>query len=172
MLLIPLFSYFIYPQLERLVQLTPLRKIAIGMFVTVIAFSVAALAQMKIDSGMSPHIGWQLLAYTILTAAEVMVSITCLEFSYTQAPKKMKSFIMAFFMMSIALGNLFTSAVNFFIQNPDGSSKLEGADYYWFFTLVMLITALLFLFVVKFYREKTYIHDEHKPDASVADVVE
>jgi POT family proton-dependent oligopeptide transporter len=172
MLLIPLFSYFIYPHLDRLMQLTPLRKIAIGMFVTVIAFSVAALAQMKIDSGMTPHISWQLLAYTILTAAEVMVSITCLEFSYTQAPKKMKSFIMAFFMMSIALGNLFTSAVNFFIQNPDGSSKLEGADYYWFFTLIMLITALLFLFVVRFYREKTYIHDEHKPDASAADVVE
>jgi POT family proton-dependent oligopeptide transporter len=126
----------------------------------VIAFSVAALAQMKIDSGMTPHISWQLLAYTILTAAEVMVSITCLEFSYTQAPKKMKSFIMAFFMMSIALGNLFTSAVNFFIQNPDGSSKLEGADYYWFFTLIMLGTAVLFLLVVKFYREKTYIHAE------------
>ena len=89
-----------------------------------------------------------------------MVSITCLEFSYTQAPKKMKSFIMAFFMMSIAVGNLFTSAVNFFIQNEDGSSKLAGADYYWFFTSVMFITALLFVLVVKFYREKTYIHDE------------
>ena len=164
MLLIPLFSYFIYPQLERLTRLTPLRKIAIGLFVTVVAFSVAAFAQMKIDNGLSPHISWQLLAYTILTAAEVMVSITCLEFSYTQAPKKMKSFIMAFFMMSIALGNLFTSAVNFFIQNPDGSSKLGGADYYWFFTLMMLVTAVLFLIVVKFYREKSYIHDEYKPD--------
>ena len=67
---------------------------------------------------------------------------------------------MAFFMMSIALGNLFTSAVNFFIQNPDGSSKLAGADYYWFFTLLMLLTSVLFLLVVKFYREKAYIHDE------------
>ena len=130
------------------------------MFITVIAFSIAALAQQSIDQGETPHISWQLLAYVVLTAAEVMVSITCLEFSYTQAPKRMKSFIMAFFMMSIAAGNLFTSAVNFFIQNPDGSSKLEGADYYWFFTLLMLATSLLFLLVVKFYREKTYIHDE------------
>ena len=89
-----------------------------------------------------------------------MVSITCLEFSYTQAPARMKSFIMAFFMMSIAAGNLFTSAVNFIIQNPDGSSKLEGATYYWFFTLIMLVTSLLFLLLVRFYREKTYIHAE------------
>ena len=63
-------------------------------------------------------------------------------------------------MMSIALGNLFTSAVNFFIQNEDGSSKLAGADYYWFFTLLMLATALLFTLVVRFYKGRTYIHEE------------
>ena len=63
-------------------------------------------------------------------------------------------------MLSIAAGNLFTGAVNFFIQNDDGTSKLAGADYYWFFTLLMLFTALLFTVVSRFYRGKTYIHDE------------
>ena len=72
----------------------------------------------------------------------------------------MKSYIMAFFMMSVALGNLFTSAVNFFIRNEDGTSKLAGADYYWFFTVLMLVTAILFLFVANKYRERTYFHDE------------
>ena len=172
MLLIPVFSYLIYPQLNRVFTLTPLRKIAIGMFITVVAFTIASLAQQKIDQGGTPHISWQLLAYVVLTSAEVMISITCLEFSYTQAPARMKSFIMAFFMMSIAAGNLFTSAVNFFIHNPDGSSKLEGADYYWFFTLMMLATSLLFLLVVKFYREKTYIHHEYCADAAGPDDVE
>jgi POT family proton-dependent oligopeptide transporter len=172
MLLIPVFSYLVYPQLNKVFTLTPLRKIAIGMFITVIAFTIASLAQQRIDQGGTPHISWQLLAYVVLTSAEVMISITCLEFSYTQAPARMKSFIMAFFMMSIAAGNLFTSAVNFFIQNPDGSSKLEGADYYWFFTLMMLATSLLFLLVVKFYREKTYIHHEYCADAAEPDDVE
>ena len=172
MLLIPFFSYVIYPQLDKAFTLTPLRKIAIGMFITVIAFSIASLTQESIDHGNTPHIGWQLLAYLVLTSAEVMVSITCLEFSYTQAPARMKSFIMAFFMMSIAAGNLFTSAVNFFIQSPDGSSRLEGAAYYWFFTLAMLATSVLFLLVVKFYREKTYIHDEYRADVAGPDVVE
>ena len=96
----------------------------------------------------------------MLTSAEVMVSITCLEFSYTQAPKTMKSFIMAFFMLSVAAGNLFTSAVNFFIQNEDGSSKLVGADYFWFFTLLMLLTSVIFLFVIRNYSEQTYLQDE------------
>ncbi len=160
MILVPLFSYVIYPGLGKIVSLTPLRKIAAGMFVTVLAFALCSWLQMRIDTGDSPHITWQLAAYTLLTSAEVMVSITCLEFSYTQAPNTMKSFIMAFFMMSVAAGNLFTSAVNFFIQNPDGSSKLDGAAYFWFFTVLMLITALIFLVVVHFYRERTYIQLE------------
>ena len=160
MLLVPLFTYRLYPALQRIMKLTAMRKISMGMFLTVLAFAIPAWIQMRLDAGQSPHIGWQLLAYLVLTSAEVMVSITCLEFSYTQAPKTMKSYIMAFFMMSVALGNLFTSAVNFFIRNEDGTSKLAGADYYWFFTALMLVTAILFLFVAKQYKERTYFHDE------------
>ncbi len=160
MLLVPLFAYILYPAINRLFALTPLRKMAIGMFLTAIAFAVPAWIQMQIDNGLIPSIGWQLLAYLLLTAAEVMVSITCLEFSYTQAPNSMKSFVMAFFYMSIAIGNLFTSAVNFFILNPDGTNKLAGADYFWFFTVLMLITSVLFLFVIRHYKEQTYLQTE------------
>ena len=131
------------------------------MFVTVMAFAVSAMIQENIDAGFTPHIGWQILAYIILTSAEVMISITCLEFSYTQAPVKMKSFVMAFFMMSVAIGNLFTSTVNFFIENDNGTSKLEGADYFWFFTSSMLITAVLFIFVARAYKEKTFMQKEN-----------
>ena len=160
MVLIPVFSYVVYPFIGRFYTLTALRKIAIGLFLTVLAFSIPAFVQMSIDQGGTPHIGWQLLAYVVMTSAEVMVSITCLAFSYTQAPKTMKSFVMAFFMMSVALGNMFTSAVNFIIQNEDGSSKLAGADYYWFFTVLMLVTALMFTLVVRFYKGKTYIQED------------
>jgi len=160
MLLVPLFSYVIYPILTNFTRLTALTKMAIGLFLTVAAFAIPSWIQMQLDDGLVPHISWQLLAYVLLTAAEVMVSITCLEFSYTQAPKTMKSFIMAFYFMSVAVGNLFTSAVNFFIENTDGSSKLAGASYFWFFTGLMLVTAILFLFVIRHYDEKTYFQDE------------
>ncbi len=160
MLLIPVFSYFVYPAAGRYFELTALRKMAAGLFLTAAAFAIPAWLQTRIDAGVSPSVAWQLLAYLVLTSAEVMVSITCLEFSYTQAPRTMKAFVMAFFMLSISLGNLLTSGVNFFIQNPDGTSKLAGADYFWFFTLLMLVTAMVFLFVVRFYKEQTFIHDD------------
>jgi POT family proton-dependent oligopeptide transporter len=160
MILIPVFSFVIYPAINRVFRLTPLRKISIGLFVAASVFVISAWIETKIIAGGKPSIGWLILAYLILTSAEVMVSITCLEFSYTQAPKKMKSFIMAVFFLSITLGNAFTAVVNIFIRNEDGSSKLEGAAYFWFFAIMMLLTAVIFVPVAACYKEKTYIQDE------------
>ncbi len=68
---------------------------------------------------------------------------------------------MAVFLLSISLGNAFTALVNWFIRNEDGTSKLPGASYYWFFVIAMLVTAVVFIFVARRYREKTYIQDEN-----------
>ena len=160
LVLIPAFSYVIYPAINRVFKLTPLRKIGIGLLVMTLPFIVAAAIESRIATGIKPSVAWLFLAYIFLTSAEVMVSITCLEFSYTQAPRKMKSFIMAVFFLSITLGNAFTAAVNVFIQNPDGTSKLPGASYYWFFVGVMAVTAVLFIPVANLYKPKEYIQDE------------
>ena len=160
LLFIPLFSKVVYPAIDRVFPLTPLRKVSIGFFMTVPAFLIPAWIEMRIGAGASPTILWQLLAYVLITAAEVCVSITCLEFSYTQAPPKMKSLVMACFLLSVSLGNLFTAVVNFAILNEDGSSKLDGATYYLFFAGCMLATAILFIPVAMAYKEKTYIQDE------------
>jgi POT family proton-dependent oligopeptide transporter len=159
LLFIPLFTYVIYPALDKIFPLTPLRKISIGLWVTAASFTVSALIEANITAGGKPSVWWQILAFVILSAAEIMVSITCLEFSYTQAPKKMKSLIMAIYYASIALGNTFTALVNKFIQNPDHTSKLAGASYYWFFTGVMAVAAFIFIFVAIGYKGKTYVQD-------------
>jgi POT family proton-dependent oligopeptide transporter len=160
MIMIPLFYYCIYPAINKVFRLTALRKISIGLFVASLSFVVPAWIEKQIQAGATPHIGWQFLAYVILTASEIMVSITCLEFSYTQAPKRMKSFIQGAFLLSISVGNGFTAVVNWFIENEDGTSKLTGPNYFWFFALMMAVTAVIFVFVAKCYREKTYIQDE------------
>ncbi len=162
MILVPVFSYWLYPAINRFFKLTELRKMSLGLFLTAIAFSIPAMIQMQIDAGLKPHIFWQLLAYVLLTSAEVMVSITCLEFSYTQAPKSMKSLIMALFFISIALGNLFTSAVNFFIISDNGDSLLDGAAYFWLFTGLMALTAIFFIFVSRNYQGEVYLHHEQE----------
>ena len=159
-ILIPIFSYVIYPLINIVFRLTPLRKISMGLFVAAAAFAIPAWVAGRVTAGDAPSIGWIMLAILVLTAAEVMVSVTCLEFSYSQAPIELNSFIMAVVLLSITLGNLFTAGVNFFIQNEDGSSKLEGASYFWFFAGMMLLTAVIFIPVAILYKEKTFIHEE------------
>ena len=166
MILIPLFSYVIYPALNRMWTLTPLRKIGIGMFLTAASFLVPVWIEIQLERGFQPSIGWQVVAYIFLTGAEVMVSITALEFAYTQAPKKMKSLIQSINLLTISLGNAFTALVNAFIQNEDGTSKLPGASYYWFFVIAMLVTATIFIPVAMRYRAKDYIQDEAEAESS------
>ncbi|MEM6279008.1 MAG: POT family MFS transporter [Verrucomicrobiota bacterium] len=125
---IPLFSYVVYPLIDRFFPLTPLRKISIGLFLTAASFALVSMAQARIDAGATPSISWQLLAYVLLTAGEVMVSIVCLEFSYTQAPRTMKSVIMAIFLISVSLGNQFTAAINHFIQVEKPLAKIESTS--------------------------------------------
>jgi len=154
----------IYGLINRVWTLTPLRKIGIGFFLTVPAFLLPAWIEQQLEAGVQVNISMQLLAYVLITAAEVFVSITCLEFSYTQAPKKMKSLVMGLFLLSVSLGNIFVSVVNIFIQNDDGTSKLAGADYYLFFAAAMAVTAVLFIPVAQWYKEQTYIQDEGDAD--------
>jgi len=125
---VPLFGLVIYPLLNRVFKLTPLRKIGIGFFVTAGCYVLTTLIQVWIDKGESPSVAWQLLAFLIITAAEVMVSIVGLEFAYTQAPKSMKSMVMACYLASVYVGNEFVSKVNESIQIPSGSAEqLETA---------------------------------------------
>lgn len=158
--LIPVFTYIIYPFMGRFFELTAARKMSMGMVLASTPFLVTAWCAYQIQSGISPHISWQLLAYLLLSVAEVMLVITCMEFSYTQAPKRMKSLVMSFFYLSISMGNLFTAAVNQFIQNPDGSSKLDGVMYHLFFAGFMAAAALIFIVYMYYYKEEYIVQDE------------
>ncbi|MFM7243704.1 MAG: POT family MFS transporter [Planctomycetaceae bacterium] len=177
---IPLFGLVIYPAVGRVVNFTPLRRILVGFGLAVAAFAISARAQGLIDAesarlataGLGPEaarwpsVVWQLAAYVVITAAEILVSITCLEFSYTQAPPQMKSLVMSLYLLSVSLGNAFTAAVNFLTSDATGESRLTGATYYWFFTACMAVATLLLVPVVLRYRPREYLQREADEPAS------
>jgi POT family proton-dependent oligopeptide transporter len=157
---IPLFQYLLYPAIDRVWKLTPLRKIGLGIFTIGLSFFVSAWIESQLNAGIKLNIGWQLPAYVLLTAGEVMASITALEFAYTQAPRPMKSIVLALYLLSISAGNLFAAAVHWFIANPDGTTKLSGAAYYNFYACISIAAAVVFIFFALRYREKTYLQGE------------
>ncbi len=129
LVLIPLFTFVIYPKMGALVKLTPLRKIGAGFFLMVLSFAIISWAQEAIDRGETPSVAWQLLAYIIFTTAEILISIVCLEFAYTQAMPKMKSFIMSLFLLSVFVGNAMTGLINDYIRIPESSVEKDHAEF-------------------------------------------
>lgn len=131
LMLAPIFSFGIFPFVNKFVKVTPLRKIGAGLVVMGISFIVVGWLEDRMMRGESLSVWWQILAYFILTAAELLVSVTALEFSYKQAPLRIKSFIMALFLLSTSLGNLFIAVVNFAIVKPVHATKIESGPETW-----------------------------------------
>lgn len=157
---IPLFQYVLYPLVNRVVAVTPLRKIGAGLVLIGLSFLVSAWIERQIAAGLKPSIGWQMPAYALLSAGEVLSSITALEFAYTQAPQSMKSIVSALYLLSISAGNLFTALVHWVIARPDGTLMLEGSAYYNFFAALSLGCVVVFVFVARAYRERTFLQGD------------
>ncbi len=116
--MVPLFSFGVYPLMGKFFKVTPLRKIGIGLFVAASSFLIVGWIEGRIQGGHQVSVWWQILAYVVLSASEIMVSITGLEFSYTQAPLRMKSFVMAMYLLAVSLGNFMTAGVNYLMVKP------------------------------------------------------
>ncbi len=133
--LTPLFAFAVYPVLNKLFPLSPLRKIGIGLVVTALSFVVSGWIDAQMEAGHIVHVYWQVLAYLIITAGEVMVSITALEFAYTQAPLAIKSLVMAMYYIAITLGNGITIIVNTAILTPIEVESITTAETGTFITI-------------------------------------
>ncbi|MGC3971029.1 MAG: MFS transporter [Pirellulales bacterium] len=167
MLLIPLFNFVIYPLMSRVFEPTPLRKVGIGFLLTIASFLFVYAIDLRLEAGERVHVSWQLLAFVILTAGEVMVSITVLEYSYTQAPPALKSIVMSLNMLSVSLGNVMAAGVNWLIGSSSLGAHLKGPNYFLFFSVLMGTSTLLYIFASRHFHEKTYIQPS-KPEAAGA----
>jgi POT family proton-dependent oligopeptide transporter len=153
--LIPLFSMGIYPMLDKLgLKTTPIRRMTWGMFVGAASFALIGFLQMIMDGGVKLNVMWQFFPYLVITMAEVMISITGLEFAYTQAPRAMKSSIMSIWLLTVFFGNLITayvSQVNFF--------PVASTGYFMFFAILMAVFACIFWFMGTRYKVKNYMEN-------------
>jgi POT family proton-dependent oligopeptide transporter len=132
-------------------EATSLRRITAGMVITAISFAAVALIQQEIDTEGpgKVNVGWQIVPYLLVTIGEVMVSITGLEFAYTQAPKRMKSTVMGFWMLTVSLGQVLVALLASF-------KDLPRTHFFWLFAAMMLGASVLFGVRALFYTQKDY----------------
>jgi proton-dependent oligopeptide transporter, POT family len=132
LIMIPLFTFGVYPLWQRFFKITALRKICVGLFVIASSYLIIAWIEDRIMHGHSVSVWWQILAYGVLSASEVLISITGLEFAYSQAPLKMKSFMMAaMYLFSVSFGQVLTIAVNQNMVAPLQATAVETGAQTW-----------------------------------------
>ena len=83
---------------------------------------------------------WQVLAYLILTMAEILISVTGLELAYTAAPAGMKSFVTACWLFTVFLAN-------FLINTPITRLYpiMEPGVYFAMLAGAMIVVMILFI---------------------------
>lgn len=152
LVLIPLYDRAIYPALAKMhLPLRALPRMLVGMLLAAASFVMAAILQFVINSqstfapdpadpalkmcvGGCVHVLWQLPQYLVLTCGEIMLSITGLEFAYSQAPSSMKSVCQACWLLTVAFGNLLVMILNEIdiigrILRARGGSGYGSEDY-------------------------------------------
>lgn len=154
MLLIPVMTLWLYPLLGRLA--TPLRRMSAGMFLAALSYVVVAMLQTRLDAGAQLSILWQTAPYIILTIAEVLISTTGLEFAFREAAPEMKSTIMGFWNLTVALGNLLVSGITVvaarLFGGTDGHSVSVTPTMFLFYAGLTFLVAIAFSLIATLYR--------------------
>ncbi|KAM9334134.1 solute carrier family 15 member 1b [Symphorus nematophorus] len=119
-----------------------------------------SIRQVTDMSSNSISMAWQIPQYFLITAGEVVFSVTGLEFSYSQAPSNMKSVLQAGWLLTVAVGNIIV-----LIVAEAATLEEQWAEYILFASLLILV-CIIFAFMAYFY---TYI-DPAKIEAQFAQV--
>src|SRR5919106_2820287 len=158
MLLIPFNNLVLYPAIGRFgYELTALRRMTSGIAFAGLSWIVVGAMQLVLDHGDTFSITWQVLPYALLTFGEVLVATTGLEFAYSQAPLSMKGAIMAFWNLSVTIGNLWVLVANAGVQNSAVTNFIASTGFgvtafqMFFFAVFAFAAALAFGLVARTY---------------------
>lgn len=83
---------------------------------------------------------WQILAFLVITVAEILVSITGLELAFVAAPQSMKSFVTGLWLVAVGIANLFINAPVTRLY-----SQMPPAYYFAMLAVGMLVVTVIYL---------------------------
>jgi len=115
---------------------------------------------------------WQMLLYFLSTSAEILISISGLEYSYAQAPKSMKAVASSLWLLPVTIGNVYVMYVSSFYYFKTHAYKIHR-----FNTVVAAFITVLYMWIASNYvtseeeeeQEKERLKKEGELDESKAD---
>lgn len=127
-----------------------------------IVISKSADGSFKLESHVitmpnSVHMLWLIPQFVIMTAGEVMFSVTGLEFAYSQAPSTMKSLLQACWLLTVAFGNVIVVVI------AEAKIFQSQANEFFLFAIMMFIDMAIFGLLAMRYK---YVTSGTKKDDS------
>lgn len=102
-----------------------------------------------ITSPNSVHMLWLIPQFVIMTAGEVMFSVTGLEFAYSQAPSTMKSLLQACWLLTVAFGNVIVVVI------AEAKIFQSQANEFFLFAVMMFVDMAIFGLLAMRYKYVT-----------------
>jgi dipeptide/tripeptide permease len=103
------------------------------------------------QSGEKVTLAWQAGAFVVITIAEILISVTGLELAFTAAPKAMKGFVTACWLLTVAFANLFINAAvtRLYPSEAPGWHFATPFGYFTALTVMMIGVMVAFVFVAR-----------------------
>ncbi|XP_044174515.1 solute carrier family 15 member 4-like [Acropora millepora] len=207
LLLIPLMDKVVFRFLHRRgVEFTPLRRIGVGMLFACGSVALAGIIEierkhiLKTDGEISQtvfnktidaspmSVFWQVPQYILQGTGEVLVSVTGLEFAYSQSPPELRGVVMGLNLAMAGFGFFLASALASIVEKasdrqwyPKNLNKGKLEYYMFLLAGLMLLNAAVFLLLAVRYRyadhenraqEGSRVQIAVEKDASYSDQVE
>jgi len=123
------------------------------MFFAAASYVVVAWLQQRIDAGEQISVAWQIVPYIFLTTGEVLISATGLEFAFTQAAPEMKSTIMSFWLLTVAVGNALVSVITSVLSTEAGGhSGAVSPGRFMMYAAMTCVVGIIFAVVASRYK--------------------
>lgn len=123
-------------------------KMMVGFVLVIICMVTMGIAGwLATSSGVKVSGIWEMVAYVIITIAELCISVVGLEMAYSEAPPRMKSTITAVFLFTVFIGNFLAGAMSAIYP------KVNPGNYFMALAGLMIIVALAFRKVGKRFDE-------------------
>ncbi len=153
-ILLPLVTVFWHWLDRRGLKLRPTDKMLIGFVLGVVTMATMAAAGFLTSKDAKISVLWEVIAYVVITTAEICISVVGLELAFTAAPTHMKSFVTACWLLTIFAGDSMAIPLTWLYESKLPAQltwlydkPLSPGPYFSLLTLLMLAVTVTFAFV-------------------------
>ncbi|XP_052195610.1 protein NRT1/ PTR FAMILY 5.8-like [Diospyros lotus] len=177
-LLMPLYDTVFIPAARIITRnekgVSVMQRMAIGMFISVVAMAIAALVETKrlqigIKTAATETVGlsilWLLPQYTMLGISDIFTVVGMQEFFYSEVPVGMQTMGIALYNSVFGVGSFFSALVISIVDHVSSrkgrqswfSDNMKAArldKYYWLLAMASAFSLLVFMVLSRFYRNR------------------